>query len=90
MNVPPVHIVGRELLIARLLGELRQFGREFDDVLLVDVANDRHQQAAIGVDRDADVDVLLVDDFFFLDVDAGIELREDLQRRSARPSARSR
>ena len=77
------HVGGSEFLLARLLGELRQLDRQFDDVFLVDVANHRNQQSAIGVGRNADVDVLLVDDFFFLDVDAGIELRKDFERRGA-------
>ena len=33
---------------------------DLDDVLRVGVADDRHQQPAIGVDGDADVHVLLV------------------------------
>ena len=51
--------------------------------LLVDVADDRHQQAAIGVDGDADVDVLLEDDRFAGHVDRGVELRELLERRGS-------
>src|SRR6185436_15688750 len=46
-----------------------------------DVADDRHQQAAVGVDRDADVDVLLQHDLVGAHVDRGVELREHTQRR---------
>ena len=77
------HIGGRQFLVARLLRELRQLDSEFDDVLFVHIANHRNKQAAIRVGGHADVDVLLVDDFFFFDVDAGIELREDFERRGA-------
>ena len=47
---------------AGLLGGLRELVGELDDVLLVDIADHRHEQAAVGVDGHADVDVLLVDD----------------------------
>ena len=77
------HIGGREFLVARLLRELRQLDRQFDNVFLVHIANHRNQQAAIGIGGNADVDVLLVDDFFFLHIDAGVELRENFQRRGA-------
>ena len=47
--------------------------------LRVDVADHRHQQAAFGVDGDADVDALLVDDLVVRHVDRRIELREPLE-----------
>ena len=50
------------------------------DVLRVGVANHRHEQAAIGIDRDADVHVLLVDDLVGRQIDRRVELREDLER----------
>ena len=51
------------------------------DVLLVGVPDHRHEQPAIGVDRDADVHVLLVDDLAALGVDRRVELRELADRR---------
>ena len=48
---------------------------------VVGVADHRHEQAAIGVHGDADVDVLLVDDLAALGVDRRVELRELLDRR---------
>ena len=83
VNVPPSISLGRELLVARFLRKLRKFGGELHDVLLVDIADHRHEQAAIGVGGDSDVDVLLVDDLFLLHVDGGIELRKDFQRGGA-------
>src|SRR5256885_13536810 len=43
------HFFGRELLVLCLPGKLRKFGCQFDDILLVHFADDRHQQATIGV-----------------------------------------
>ena len=54
-----------------------------DDIFLIDIANHWHQQTAVGIDGNADVDVLLVDDLVFRHVDAGVELRENFQRRDA-------
>ena len=76
-----LHLVERQLARLRLLGDLLQLRRELHDVLLVHVADHRHEQAGLGVDRDADVDVLLEDDLFVRNVDGRIELREYLERR---------
>ena len=51
-----LHLVERQLAGARLLRRLRQLDRQLDDALAIDVADDRHEQAALGVDGDADVD----------------------------------
>src|SRR5580658_6069686 len=74
-----LHLVRSDLLIARFLRELRHLRCQLDDVFLVHVADDRYQQSAIGVYSDADVDVLLVDNFFFPHVDRGVELRKYFQ-----------
>ena len=47
---------------ARFLRQLRELGGDLHHVLLVGVPDDRHEQAAVGVDGDADVDVFLDDD----------------------------
>ena len=75
-----LHLVERQLAGARLLGDLGQLRRQLGDALRVDVADDRHEQAAIGVDGDADVRVLLVDQLPAARVDRRVELRELLQR----------
>ena len=43
--------------------------------------DDRHEQPAIGVDGDADVHVLLVDDLVGGQIDRRVELRKHLERR---------
>ena len=77
------HFLGSKFLVAGFLGEMGEFGGKFDDVLLIHVVNHRYEQSAIGVNRDTDVDVLLVDDLFLRHVDAGVELWENLQRGGA-------
>ena len=64
-----------------MLRQLLELDGDLRDVLRVGVADHRHEQTAIGVDRDADVDVLLVDDLAALGVDRRIELRELADRR---------
>src|SRR5580658_7780079 len=78
---PALHFFGRDFLVTRFLRELRQLDRQFDYVFLVDVANHWNEQTAICVGGHADIDVLLVDDLFLLDIDAGIELRKYIQGR---------
>ena len=77
---PPLISSTRQLAVARLLGQLLQLDGDLRDVLLVGVADHRHEQPAIGVHRHADVHVLLVDDLAALGVDRGVELRELLHR----------
>ena len=84
MKLPPCISSSESLPVARLLGELAELRGELEDALLVDVADDRHQQAAIGVDGDADVDVLLEDHRLAGHVDRRVELRERLERRRPR------
>ena len=75
-----LHVVERQLAVPRLLGGLRDLVGELRKIFLVDVANHRHEQAAIGVDGHADVHVLLVDDLVGLQIDRRVRLREFLQR----------
>ena len=78
----PPCISSSESLPARAFSaSWRELGRELQHALLVDVADDRHQQAAIGVDGDADVDVLLEDHRLAGHVDRRVDLRERLERR---------
>ena len=57
-----VHFFGLELLRARAIGDVGDRAAQAEQVLLVGVLDDRHDQAALERDRDAEVDVLLVDD----------------------------
>ena len=57
LKQPPCISSSEILRVARLLRQLRELDRQLDDVLLIGVADDRHQQPAIGVDGDADVHV---------------------------------
>src|SRR5258708_167564 len=73
------HVSQSYFLVARFLRELRQLDGKLDDIFLVYVANDGDQKAAIGIGRDSDINVLLVDDFFFLHIDGSVELGENLE-----------
>ena len=66
---PALHVVERELAVTGLLSGLGDFVRKLKNILPVDVTDNRHEQAPIGVDRHADADVLLVDDFLALQID---------------------
>ena len=76
---PAFHVPRSQLLITGFVRQLRQLGRQFDDVFLVNVTNYRYQKSAISINCNPDVDELLIDDFFLLHVNAGIELRENFQ-----------
>ena len=73
---PPLISSSVSFFVARLLRQLLDLDGDLRDVLLVGVADHRHEQAAIGVHGDADVDVFLVDDLAALGVDRRVELRE--------------
>ena len=68
------------LFVARQPGEARDLALDVGERHPVGVAHDRHDQAALGADRDAEVDVLLVDDV--VAVDLGVDERQ-------RPAARA-
>src|SRR5699024_3046011 len=70
------HFVGSEFAVAGLLRQFFEFGGQFNDVFAVRVPDDGNKQAVVGVNRDRDVDVVLVDDFFGFHVEAGVEVRE--------------
>ena len=79
---PPPCISSSDSLPARAFSEtLASSADELDDALPVDVADDRHEQAAIGVSTATPMCiVLLVDDLAPRRVDRRVELRELLQR----------
>jgi hypothetical protein len=70
------HVVERDLAVARLLGDLRHLPAEVVHAFLVHVAQHRHDQAALGIDGDADVAIMLGDEPLVGQVEAGVELRK--------------
>ena len=56
-----LHVGGIDLAVAHARADCAELFREFEQALLVGVANHRHDQADRRVDRDADVEVLLED-----------------------------
>ena len=69
-----VHFFRLELLRARPLGDVGDRAAQPEQVLLVGVLDDRHDQAALERDGDPEVDVLLVDDV--VAVERGVDDRE--------------
>ena len=63
----------RELVVARQAGEPRDLALDLGERQPIGVADDRHDQAALGADRDAEVDEVLVDDVGA--VDLGVDQR---------------
>ena len=58
--MPPPCISSSDSLPARAFSlSLRQLRRELEDALAIDVADHRHEQAALGVGGDADVNDFL-------------------------------
>ena len=79
-----VHFLGLQLLGARALGEIRDRLAEIDRRQRVGLLHHRHDQPAVERHRDAQVDVLLVDDR--VAVERGVQHRVGAQRLAARPS----
>jgi hypothetical protein len=77
-----IHFVGSDLLAACTLGGRVQLDGQLGDVLLVHGADHGHEKPALGIDRDADVIVALVDDFLRLHIDARVELGKHFERGS--------
>ena len=73
VNVPPPSSSGVILLFAGALGEVGDLAGEAGDVEVAGVLDHRHQQAALGVDRDAEVLGVEVGDLALLGVDARVE-----------------
>ena len=75
-----LELLAGDFPLAGFLGQLLQLPRQLEQALLVHVADDRHDQARLGVHRDADVIVLLENDLLGDLVEAGVEDRMLLQR----------
>ena len=73
VNVPPCMSSRSNLPSRTVVGQLFQLGGDLRDALAIGVAQHGHHEAALGVDRDADVDVFLVDDLVFFHVDRGVD-----------------
>ena len=81
VNVPPVRSSSVSVPSCGALGEVADRQLDLGERQPVGVADDRHDQAAFGADRHADVVVVLEDDLVALDL--GVELRERAQRGDA-------
>ena len=62
LNVPPLQFVDGELVVADGGGEALDLALDAGERHVLDVAQHRHGQPAVGADGDAEVDVLVVDD----------------------------
>ena len=62
VNVPPDSSSGRDLVVAGALGEVGDLAGEAAEVEVAGVVDHRHQQAALGVDGDAEVLGVVVGD----------------------------
>jgi hypothetical protein len=69
-----------DLLRLGPLGQLAQLARHLQHILAVHAADDRHHQALLGVHGHADVHVLLQHELVRGQVQAGVKLRELLER----------
>ena len=78
VNVPPCTSSGLSCLAARAVGEVGDRAAQAEQVLLVGVLDHRHDQAPVERDRDAEVDVLVVDDV--VAVDRRVDDRHGAQR----------
>ena len=87
VNVPPVRSSIAMRALARLAGVGGDFFFDLGEALGIRIAHDRHHEAAIRGDRNADVVVLVVDDVGA--VHGCVDDREFLQRLDARPSRRT-
>ena len=77
-----LHVGRAQLAVACLLGQVAHLLADLQDALLVGALEHRHHQAVGRVRREADVEVLLVDQR--VAVQAGVELGELLERRHHR------
>ena len=80
VKVPPDSSSGRDLVGPGALGQVGDPLGQTGQVEVAGVADDRHQQAALGVDRDAQVLGVVVGDRAGVQVDRGVDVRVDPQR----------
>jgi hypothetical protein len=78
VKVPPATSSGFSCLLPRAVREVGHGAADADQVFLVRVLDHRHDQPPVERHRDADVDLLVVDDV--LAVDRGIDDRHGAQR----------
>ncbi len=78
-----MHVVSGELLVAGLGGQRSGFGCQLQQALLVNVLDDRYEQAFRGVDGEADVHVFLADDCFAAWCQRTVEVRQLLEQMRA-------
>ncbi len=74
------HVGRAEFLLARLPGNLGQFDRQIEHALAIAIADHRHHQAIRGIDRDADVEILLQHQVLAAVVEGGVEVGIRLER----------
>src|SRR5690606_32078045 len=79
-EVAALHLFELELAVTGLLGQLGEVLGQLDHALLVGVFPHRHQETGRSIDGHADVYIPLADDLELLYVDAGVEVREALER----------
>src|SRR5262245_26735769 len=79
-----LHLRRSQLSVARAVGKLTQFTGDLVDVLVIGVANHRHDETVGGVGGEANVHVLLQDQVLATPIERGIDLWEFLQSLDAR------
>ena len=67
VNVPPCTSSGFSCLVARAMRQVLNRPAEPEQVALVRVADDRHDEPGLERDRNAQIDVALVDDVVAVD-----------------------
>ncbi len=75
-----LHGIGRELLVAGLVGQLGGLGGQLQEALPVDIADHRDQQAVRSVHGEADVYVLLADQRLAAGGQRTVEVRQFLEQ----------
>ena len=70
-----LHGVGSELLVARLVGQFGRFGCQLQQALLVDITDNRYQQAVRSIYGKADVHVLLLNQLLATGRQRDVEVR---------------
>src|SRR3989338_9286764 len=78
---PALEFIQGDLFLPRALGGSVEFIRELKDGLALDVADDRHDQPAVGINGDTDVAIFLVNDLLGRHVDGGVKFGKCFQRR---------